>query len=84
MATNTPIGKGKVITADQFNELVSVYNTHWSDDIPTATFSELNSILLKSRIVMGGDSFIKPKKSFFSPMEWILWKYVSCLERIPN
>lgn len=43
MATNTPIGKGKVITSDQFNELVSVYNTHWSDDIPTATFSQLNS-----------------------------------------
>lgn len=42
MATNTPIGKGKVITSDQFNELVSVYNTHWSDDIPNATFSELN------------------------------------------
>jgi hypothetical protein len=41
MATNTPIGQGKIITADQFNELLSVYNTHWSDDIPSATFSDL-------------------------------------------
>ena len=43
MATNTPIGQGKVITADQFNELITVYNTHWSDDIPSVTFNDLTS-----------------------------------------
>jgi hypothetical protein len=38
---NPPIARGNKITAAQFNELVALYHTHWSDDNPGLTHAEL-------------------------------------------
>lgn len=38
---NPPVGKGNLITAEQFNEMVSSYNVLWSDTAPTADFANI-------------------------------------------
>jgi hypothetical protein len=38
---NPPISRGNQITAEQFNELVALYHTHWSDDNPMLSFNDL-------------------------------------------
>jgi len=41
MAPKFPIARGNEIEAEQFNDLVALYHTHWADDNPGLTFDEL-------------------------------------------
>lgn len=40
---NPPVAKGNLITAEQFNEMVSAYNVLWSDVSPTASFANITT-----------------------------------------
>lgn len=41
---NPPIGQKSLITAEQFNELLSNYSTYWADDLPdNLSYSELDN-----------------------------------------
>ena len=76
MAT-PPIGISNLITAEQFNELLSMYNSYWSDDNPSYTLANLNP-LSKNAIRTGwGQDTVEPQA--LSDADIILAKHANQL-----